>query len=74
MTQPIFFPDAESFRAWLEANAATAGELSVGFRKKATGAPSVTWPEAHDEALCFGWIDGVRHRTSAAVDIDRKKD
>jgi uncharacterized protein YdeI (YjbR/CyaY-like superfamily) len=62
MTSPTFFPDAASFRAWLEANAATAGELSVGFRKKATGAPSITWPEARDEALCFGWIDGVRHR------------
>ena len=62
MTTPTFFPDAASFRAWLEANAATAAELSVGFRKKATGAPSITWPEARDEALCFGWIDGVRHR------------
>jgi uncharacterized protein YdeI (YjbR/CyaY-like superfamily) len=62
VTQPSFFPDASSFRAWLEANAATAEELSVGFRKKATGAPTITWPEARDEALCFGWIDGVRHR------------
>ena len=62
MTPPTFFPDAASFRAWLEANAATAEDLSVGFRKKATGAPSITWPEARDEALCFGWIDGVRHR------------
>ena len=62
MTTPTFFPDAASFRAWLEANHATAAELSVGFRKKATGAPSITWPEARDEALCFGWIDGVRHR------------
>ena len=62
MTAPVFFPDAASFRAWLEANAATAPELSVGFRKKATGAPSITWPEARDEALCFGWIDGIRHR------------
>ena len=40
----------------------TAPALSVGFRKKATGQPSITWPEARDEALCFGWIDGVRHR------------
>jgi uncharacterized protein YdeI (YjbR/CyaY-like superfamily) len=62
VTGPAFFPDAASFRAWLEANAATAEELSVGFRKKATGLPSITWPEARDEALCFGWIDGVRHR------------
>jgi uncharacterized protein YdeI (YjbR/CyaY-like superfamily) len=38
------------------------------------GAAGITYAEALDEALCFGWIDGVRHRTSAAVDIDRKKD
>ena len=62
MIEPTFFPDAASFRAWLEVNAATAEELSVGFRKKATGAPSITWPEARDEALRFGWIDGIRHR------------
>ena len=62
MTQPTFFPDAAGFRAWLEANHATAEELSVGFRKVSTGEPSITWPEARDEALCFGWIDGVRHR------------
>jgi uncharacterized protein YdeI (YjbR/CyaY-like superfamily) len=62
VSAPTFFPDAASFRAWLEANHATAPELSVGFRKKATGRPSITWPEARDEALCFGWIDGVRHR------------
>jgi uncharacterized protein YdeI (YjbR/CyaY-like superfamily) len=62
MTAPAFFPDAAGFRAWLEANHAIAAELSVGFRKKATGQPSITWPEARDEALCFGWIDGIRHR------------
>lgn len=62
MTQPTFFPDPASFRAWFVTHHATAEELSVGFRKKATGHPSITWPEARDEALCFGWIDGVRHR------------
>ncbi len=62
MTNPVFFPDAAGFRAWLAANHATAAELSVGFRKKATGQPSISWPEARDEALCFGWIDGIRHR------------
>jgi uncharacterized protein YdeI (YjbR/CyaY-like superfamily) len=62
MTAPAFFPDAAGFRAWLEANHAIAAELSVGFRKKATGQPSITWPEARDEALCFGWIDGIRRR------------
>jgi uncharacterized protein YdeI (YjbR/CyaY-like superfamily) len=62
VTQPTFFPDAAAFRRWLEANHASADQLSVGFRKKATGQPSITWPEARDEALCFGWIDGIRHR------------
>jgi uncharacterized protein YdeI (YjbR/CyaY-like superfamily) len=67
VTQPTFFPDAATFRAWLKAHHATAEELSVGFRKKATGAPSISWPEARDEALCFGWIDGVRPRIDDAV-------
>ena len=67
MIAPTFFPDAASFRAWLEANHDSAEELSVGFRKKVTGAPSITWPEARDEALCFGWIDGVRHRIDDRV-------
>jgi uncharacterized protein YdeI (YjbR/CyaY-like superfamily) len=40
----------------------SAKELLVGFRKKATGEPSITWPEAVDQALCFGWIDGVRRK------------
>lgn len=63
MTEPVFFPGAASFRAWLEANHATAAELSVRFRKKATGAPSITWPEARDEddgaALSLGQGDGA---------------
>ena len=58
--EPTYFESAAAFRAWLEAHHATAAELLVGFRKKATGLPSVDWPEARDEALCFGWIDGVR--------------
>jgi uncharacterized protein YdeI (YjbR/CyaY-like superfamily) len=49
------------WRAWLEANHATAAEIEVGFRRKASGLPTMTWSEAVDEALCFGWIDGVRH-------------
>jgi len=59
---PTFFEDALRFRAWLEANHATATELIVGFRKVGTGMPSMTWSESVDEALCFGWIDGVRKR------------
>ena len=58
--KPLFFPTPADFRAWLEANHATATELLVGFYKKGSGRPSITWPESVDEALCFGWIDGVR--------------
>lgn len=61
-TDPLFFPDASKFRAWLEKNAATAPELLVGFHKVGSGQPSMSWPESVDEALCFGWIDGVRRR------------
>jgi uncharacterized protein YdeI (YjbR/CyaY-like superfamily) len=56
-----FFETPAQWRAWLEANHATATEVEVGFRRKATGLPTMTWSEAVDEALCFGWIDGVRH-------------
>jgi uncharacterized protein YdeI (YjbR/CyaY-like superfamily) len=60
--EPKFFASAAKFRAWLELNAATATELIVGFWKVDSGRPSMTWPESVDEALCFGWIDGVRKR------------
>jgi uncharacterized protein YdeI (YjbR/CyaY-like superfamily) len=63
---PTFFDSAEHFRAWLEANHATAAELIVGFRKVGSGLPSMTWPQSVDEALCFGWIDGVRKRIDDA--------
>ncbi|HWM11378.1 MAG TPA: YdeI/OmpD-associated family protein [Solirubrobacteraceae bacterium] len=58
--EPIFFASPAEWRAWLETNHAEASEVIVGFHKKATGRASMTWPEAVDEALCFGWIDGVR--------------
>jgi uncharacterized protein YdeI (YjbR/CyaY-like superfamily) len=57
---PIFFETPADFRAWLAANHATAEFLWVGFYKKGSGRPSITWPESVDEALCYGWIDGVR--------------
>jgi uncharacterized protein YdeI (YjbR/CyaY-like superfamily) len=57
-----FFPTPRDFRAWLKTNHARADELLVGFHKKDSGRPSMTWPESVDEALCFGWIDGVRRR------------
>jgi uncharacterized protein YdeI (YjbR/CyaY-like superfamily) len=59
--KPRFFATPVRFRAWLEAHHETETELLVGFHKKGTGKPSITWNEAVDEALCFGWIDGVRH-------------
>jgi uncharacterized protein YdeI (YjbR/CyaY-like superfamily) len=59
---PKFFPSAQAFRRWLEANAGSAEELIVGYQKVATGKPSMSWSESVDEALCFGWIDGVRKR------------
>lgn len=62
MSEATFFDTPEAFRAWLEANAASAAALLVGFRKVGTGRPSMTWPQSVDEALCVGWIDGVRKR------------
>lgn len=58
--EPIFFGSPAEFRAWLEQHHGTSEELFVGFHKKGTGKPSMTWEESVDEALCFGWIDGVR--------------
>ena len=55
-----FFPTPARFRAWLAKHHDTSRELWVGFYKKSSGEPSITWPEAVDEALCVGWIDGVR--------------
>jgi uncharacterized protein YdeI (YjbR/CyaY-like superfamily) len=60
--KPIFFESAEALRRWFARHAKTETELVVGYMKKGTGVPSVTWPESVDEALCVGWIDGVRHR------------
>jgi len=57
---PTFFETPAQFRKWLVANHATAKELVVGFYKKGSGRASMTWPESVDQALCFGWIDGVR--------------
>jgi len=58
--KPTFFPTPIAFRRWLERHHARAAELWVGYWKKGTGKPSITWPESVDEALCFGWIDGLR--------------
>jgi uncharacterized protein YdeI (YjbR/CyaY-like superfamily) len=58
--KPTFFPTRRDLRAWLDEHHDTATELWVGLYKKGSGRPSITWPEVVDEALCFGWIDGVR--------------
>ena len=57
---PKFFKTPSAFNQWLAANHAKSKELWVGFYNKRSSKPSITWPESVDEALCFGWIDGVR--------------
>jgi len=57
---PTFFATPAKWRAWLQKHHETHQELWVGFYKRETGKPSITWPQSVDEALCFGWIDGVR--------------
>jgi uncharacterized protein YdeI (YjbR/CyaY-like superfamily) len=59
---PRFFATAVRFRWWLSRHAATRTELTVGFYKASSGKPSLSWAESVDEALCYGWIDGVRKR------------
>ncbi len=58
--KPRYFATPAAWRAWLEKHHASSTELLVGFYKKGSGKPSITWPESVDEALCFGWIDGIR--------------
>jgi len=64
---PKYFATPSSFRKWLEKNHGKASELLVGFYKVGSGKPSMTWSQSVDEALCFGWIDGVRR----SIDKDR---
>lgn len=58
--QPTFFASQSDFRKWLEGNHNKKTELFVGFYKVNSGKPSMTWSQAVDQAICFGWIDGVR--------------
>jgi uncharacterized protein YdeI (YjbR/CyaY-like superfamily) len=67
MSAPIFFGSPAEFYAWLEEHHETEREVYVGLYKKHTGKPSLTWSEAVDQALCFGWIDGRAGR----IDEDR---
>lgn len=63
--KPTYFATPVDFRAWLAEHHDKARELWVGYYKKGTGKPSITWPESVDQALCFGWIDGLRHTVDA---------
>jgi uncharacterized protein YdeI (YjbR/CyaY-like superfamily) len=74
--KPTFFPTPADFRAWLQANYDKCRELLVGFYKKDSGKPSITWPESVEVALCFGWIDGVRkslYETSYTIRFTPRK-
>lgn len=64
--KPIFFSSAAEFAAWLDTKGAAAGELWLGFFKKGSGRAGISYPEAVDEALCSGWIDGLRKSIDAA--------
>ena len=66
-----YFKSAAEFRGWLEEHHASRSELWVGFYKKASGKAGLTYAEAVDEALCFGWIDGIRKRVDEASYTNR---
>ena len=58
--EPTYFESEAAFRLWLEREHGKATDILVGFHKKGSGLPSIDWPQSRDQALCFGWIDGVR--------------
>lgn len=69
--EPIFFSSQDEFRKWLEKNHETEKEVIVGFYKVKSGKPCMTWSEAVDQALCFGWIDGIRKSLNAEAYTNR---
>jgi uncharacterized protein YdeI (YjbR/CyaY-like superfamily) len=71
VTDGIYFASPDEFRAWLEEHHERATEVWIGYWKKHTGKPSLTWSQAVDEALCFGWIDGVLRRVDEERHIQR---
>ena len=71
MSEAIYFASPAEFRAWLERHHESETEVLVGYWKRATGRPSLTWSEAVDEALCFGWIDGVRRGVDRERHVQR---
>jgi uncharacterized protein YdeI (YjbR/CyaY-like superfamily) len=68
---PVYFTSAAAFRKWLEKNHTKASEVFVGFYKKDAGKTGITYKEALEEALCFGWIDGVRKRVDGESYMNR---
>ena len=69
--RPAFFATPGDWRRWLAKHHADTDELWVGFHRKDSGKPSITWPESVDEALCYGWIDGVRKTLNATSYVIR---
>jgi uncharacterized protein YdeI (YjbR/CyaY-like superfamily) len=69
--KPTFFATPSEFRAWLEEHHDKADKLWVGFHRRSSGNASITWPEAVDEALCFGWIDSVRKKLDDVSYVNR---
>lgn len=69
--KPKFFSTPAQFREWLDRNHDSAGELLIGFHKNSSGKKSITYHEALDEALCFGWIDGVRRKLNETSYVQR---
>lgn len=67
----VFFATTVELRSWFAAHHESATELWVGFYKKATGRPTISWSDAVDQALCFGWIDGIRKRIDDASYTNR---
>src|SRR3984893_5808353 len=66
-----FFETSDAFRAWLAENHATATEIGVVLHRRASGKPTMTWSEAVDQALCFGWIDGIARRLDETSRVQR---
>jgi uncharacterized protein YdeI (YjbR/CyaY-like superfamily) len=71
MSEPIFFDSPQAFYDWLEEHHETEAEVYVGYWKKHTGRPSLSWSEAVDQALCFGWIDGRLNRIDGERHMQR---
>jgi uncharacterized protein YdeI (YjbR/CyaY-like superfamily) len=71
LSDGIYFASPQEFRAWLEEHHESETEVLVGYWKRATGKPSLTWSQAVDEALCYGWIDGVLRRVDDERHVQR---